>query len=86
VKITKSIITDGKNKRRNKKFYRHKKIMGSNLVVRANTFDELGRFSPDFGVGAFWGAGEETDLVWKAYFNHKKLNSFTNLLFIIHLF
>jgi len=63
-----------------KSFIDTKKIMGSNLVVRANTFDELGRFSPDFGVGAFWGAGEETDLVWKAYFNHKKIEFFHELI------
>jgi hypothetical protein len=63
-----------------KSFIDTKKIMGSNLVVRANTFDELGRFSPDFGVGAFWGAGEETDLVWKAYFNDNKINFFHELI------
>lgn len=63
-----------------KSFIDTKKIMGSNLVVRASTFDELGRFSPDFGVGAFWGAGEETDLVWKAYFNDNKINFFHELI------
>lgn len=63
-----------------KSFIDTKKIMGSNLVVKAKTFDELGRFSPDFGVGAFWGAGEETDLVWKAYFNDKKINFFHELI------
>lgn len=63
-----------------KSFIDTKKIMGSNLVVRANVFDELGRFSPDFGVGAFWGAGEETDLVWKAHFNDNKINFFHELI------
>lgn len=63
-----------------KSFIDTKKIMGSNLVVRANVFDELGRFSPDFGVGAFWGAGEETDLVWKAYFKNKEIDFFHELI------
>lgn len=63
-----------------KSFIDTKKIMGSNLVVKAKTFNELGRFSPDFGVGAFWGAGEETDLVWKAYFTHKNIEFFHELI------
>ncbi|MBE0539752.1 MAG: glycosyltransferase [Ignavibacterium sp.] len=63
-----------------KSFIDTKKIMGSNLVVRVSIFNELARFSPDFGVGAFWGAGEETDLVWKAYFNNKKIDFFHELI------
>ncbi len=63
-----------------KGFVDTKKIMGSNLVIRANTFDELKRFSPDFGVGTYWGASEETDLVWKAYFNKNKIDFFHELI------
>lgn len=57
-----------------------KKIMGSNLIVRAKVFNELKKFSIDFGVGAYWGAGEETDLVWKAFFSHKKIDFFHELV------
>lgn len=57
-----------------------KKIMGSNLVVRAKLFEELKRFSSDFGVGSFWGAAEETDLVWKAFFNKNKIDFFHELI------
>lgn len=57
-----------------------KKIMGSNLIIRASTFDELKRFSPDFGVGTYWGASEETDLVWKAYFNKNNIDFFHELI------
>lgn len=60
-----------------------KKIMGSNLVVRAKVFDELKRFSPEFGVGAYWGAAEETDLVWKAFFNNNTID-FSHELIIYH--
>lgn len=63
-----------------KGFAETKKIMGSNLIVRAKTFDELNRFSTDFGVGTYWGAGEETDLVWNAFFNHKKIDFFHELI------
>ncbi len=63
-----------------KGFVDTKKIMGSNLVIRASTFDELKRFSPDFGVGTYWGASEETDLVWKAYFNKNKIDFFHELI------
>lgn len=63
-----------------KGFVDTKKIMGSNLIIRASTFDELKRFSPDFGVGAYWGAGEETDLVWKALFNKNKIDFFHELI------
>ncbi|HQF41475.1 MAG TPA: glycosyltransferase family A protein [Ignavibacteriaceae bacterium] len=63
-----------------KGFIDTKKIMGSNLIIRASTFDELKRFSPDFGVGAYWGASEETDLVWKAYFNKNKIDFFHELI------
>lgn len=63
-----------------KSFIDTKKIMGSNLVVRSKVFDELGRFSPDFGVGAYWGAGEETDLVWRAFFNRYKIDFFHELV------
>lgn len=63
-----------------KSFIDTKKIMGSNLIIRTNIFDELGRFSPDFGVGAFWGAGEETDLIWRAYFKKKRIKFFHELI------
>ena len=63
-----------------KGFIDTKKIMGSNLIIRASTFDELKRFSPDFGVGTYWGASEETDLVWKAYFNKNKIDFFHELI------
>jgi hypothetical protein len=49
-------------------FYNSKNLMGSNFCVRAETFDQLGRFSDDFGAGGYWGSGEETDFCWKAYF------------------
>ena len=44
--------------------------MGSNFVVRTETFRRLGGFDEKFGAGAYWGSGEETDFAWKAHFAH----------------
>ncbi len=51
------------------KFRNSKLLMGSNFCINEETFIKLGKFSENFGIGAFWGSGEETDLTWKAYFN-----------------
>lgn len=78
----------------NKEFYtlRHKKggslkhfrntknLMGSNFVVKAKVFNELGRFDKDFGAGSLWGSSEETDFCWKAYFAGKNMKFFPELI------
>jgi hypothetical protein len=58
--------------------------MGSNFVVRRSVFEELGRFDERFGAGSFWGSGEETDFCWKAYFAHKKMEFFKELV-VFHI-
>lgn len=63
------------------KYFRNtKKLMGSNFVVRADVFDELKRFDPEFGAGSYWGSGEETDFCWKAFFAGKKMEFFPGLI------
>ncbi len=63
------------------KYFRFtKKLMGSNFVIKAKVFDELGRFDENFGVGSYWGSGEETDFCWKAYFSGKKMEFFQDLV------
>jgi len=78
----------------NKEFYtlRHKKggslkhfrntknLMGSNFVIKAKVFDELGRFDENFGAGSRWGSSEETDFCWKAYFAGKSMEYFPELI------
>jgi len=78
----------------NKEFYtiRHKKggslknfrntkyLMGSNFVVKASVFDDLGRFDENFGAGSYWGSSEETDFCWKAYFAGKSMEYFPELI------
>lgn len=51
------------------KFRNTKLLMGSNLVVKRETFLKLQKFDEQFGTGSFWGSGEETDFAWKAYFS-----------------
>ena len=63
-----------------KKFRNTKLLMGSNFVVRTSVFEELGRFDERFGAGSFWGSGEETDFCWKAFFAHKKMEFFKELI------
>ncbi len=60
-------------------FYRHKKNNGFQLVVRAKTFDELGRFRRFLELAHFGEPVKSTDLVGKHISIIKKLNSFTNL-------
>ena len=51
------------------KFCYTKLLMGSNFACKAETFKKLGGFDERFGVGAYWGSGEETDFAWKAHFS-----------------
>ena len=51
------------------KFRNSKLLMGSNFCIKEDTFFHLGQFSSNFGIGSYWGSGEETDLTWKAYFS-----------------
>lgn len=63
------------------KYFRNtKNLMGSNFVVKAKTFNELGRFDENFGAGSYWGSSEETDFCWKAYFAGKKMEFFKELV------
>lgn len=63
-----------------KKFRNTKNLMGSNFVVKAKVFDELGRFDENFGAGSHWGSSEETDFCWKAYFAGKNMEYFPELI------
>jgi GT2 family glycosyltransferase len=63
-----------------KHFRNTKNLMGSNFVVKAETFDELGRFDENFGAGSYWGSSEETDFCWKAYFAGKQMEFFKELI------
>jgi GT2 family glycosyltransferase len=63
------------------KYFRNtKNLMGSNFVVKAKVFDELGRFDENFGAGSLWGSSEETDFCWKAYFSGKNMEFFPELI------
>ena len=62
------------------KYFRYSKnLMGSNFVIKADTFDKLGRFDENFGVGSYWRSSEETDFCWKAYFAGIKMEYFPEL-------
>jgi len=63
-----------------KKFRNTKNLMGSNFVIKAKAFDELGRFDENFGAGSMWGSSEETDFCWKAYFAGKSMEFFPELI------
>jgi len=63
-----------------KSFRNTKKLMGSNLLVKANVFNELGRFNENFGVGSYWGSSVETDFCWEAYFAGKNMEFFPELI------
>ena len=63
-----------------KKFRNTKNLMGSNFVVKAKVFDELGRFDENFGAGSTLGSSEETDFCWKAFFTGKKMEYFPELI------
>jgi len=56
-----------------------KNLMGSNFVIKADTFEKLGKFDENFGVGSYWGSSEETDFCWKAYFAGVKMEYFPEL-------
>ncbi len=56
-----------------------KNLMGSNFVIKRDTFIRLGKFDENFGVGAYWGSSEETDFCWKAYFSGVKMEYFPEL-------
>ena len=51
------------------KFSCTKLLMGSNFACKAEIFKKLGGFDERFGVGSYWGSGEETDFAWKAHFS-----------------
>lgn len=63
-----------------KSFRNTKNLMGSNFVIKAKVFDELGRFDEKFGAGSMWGSSEETDFCWKAYFAEKNMEFFRQLI------
>lgn len=63
-----------------KSFRNTKNLMGSNFVIKAKVFDELGRFDENFGAGSPWGSSEETDFCWKAYFSRKNMEYFPELI------
>jgi len=63
-----------------KNFRNTKNLMGSNFVIKAKVFDELGRFDENFGAGSRWGSSEETDFCWKAYFAGKNMEYFPELI------
>lgn len=63
-----------------KSFRNTKNLMGSNFVIKAKVFDELGRFDENFGAGSHWGSSEETDFCWKAYFSGKNMEFFQELI------
>jgi len=63
-----------------KKFRNTKLLMGSNFVLHSSVFEELGRFDENFGAGSYWGSGEETDFCWRAFFAHKKMEFFKELV------
>lgn len=65
-------------------FWNTKLLMGSNFAIRSQTFADLKKFDPDFGIGSLWNSSEETDLSWKAYFN-KKLIRFAPELVVYHV-
>ena len=62
------------------KYFRNtKNLMGSNFVIKVDTFLNLGKFDENFGVGSYWGSSEETDFCWNAYFNNVKMEFFPEL-------
>ncbi len=62
------------------KYFRNtKKLMGSNFVVKVSTFESLNKFDENFGAGAYFGSGEETDFAWKAFFNKIHMEYFPEL-------
>lgn len=62
------------------KYFRNTKhLMGSNFVIKAKTFVNLGKFDEKFGVGAYWISSEETDFCWKAYFSGIRMEYFREL-------
>lgn len=67
-----------------KHFINTKLLMGSNFAVKTRIFNELGRFDEDFGAGAKWGSGEETDFCWKAFFAKVPM-MYTQDLKVIHV-
>ncbi|MCY4523491.1 MAG: glycosyltransferase [Halobacteriovoraceae bacterium] len=50
------------------KFPFSKLLTSSNVAVRRETFLRLGGFDVSFGEGSYWGSGDITDFIWKAYF------------------
>ncbi len=62
-----------------KKFSNTKNLMGSNFVIKVETFSKLGRFDENFGAGSFFGSSEETDFCWKAFFEKVPMEFFPEL-------
>lgn len=66
------------------KFFSTKLLMGSNFCVQVEIFKKLGAFDENFGAGALWGSGEETDFAWKAYFGGVPMK-YSKELRVIHI-
>lgn len=61
-------------------FWNSKLLMGSNFAIKRSVFEELGKFDENLGAGAKYGSSEETDLAWNAFFHHKKMKYFPELV------
>lgn len=60
-----------------------KLLMGGNFLIRKKVFQELGAFDEYFGIGSTIPSSEDTDLVWRAIFNHK-IMSYESSLAVYH--
>lgn len=43
-----------------------KLLLGSNISIRTQTYDRIGRYDARFGPGSSWPSSDETDLCWRA--------------------
>lgn len=62
------------------KFQNTKLLMGSNFAIRRDTFEKIGKYDEDLGVGSKWGSAEETDLAWKGFFMKVPMHYDKNLV------
>jgi GT2 family glycosyltransferase len=54
-------------------FLNLKAVMGGLFAVEKETFIQIKGFDPHFGIGGKFPSSEDTDFVWKAYFDKKKI-------------